>query len=113
MTLRKKCFLLSLSLVLLIFIGGCGEEGSLGEVLTFPSTRQEETVLFDEFLDAAFANLASQDTRPSTLPCAIPPLPASPKGRRLRGSFRRRNREKPAGYGVPADAAGILLPRPG
>lgn len=62
MTLRKKCFLLSLSLVLLIFIGGCGEEGSLGEVLTFPSTRQEETVLFDEFLDAAFANLASQDT---------------------------------------------------
>ena len=62
MTFRRKYFLLPLFFLLLTFAFGCGEDGSLGEVLTFPSSEQEETVLFDEFLDAAFANLASQDT---------------------------------------------------
>ena len=62
MTFRKKYFLFFLPLLLLPLIFGCGKEGSLGEVLPAPSSEQEETVLFDEFLDAAFANLAGQDT---------------------------------------------------
>ncbi len=62
MTFRKKYFLFFLPLLLLPLIFSCGKEGSLGEVLPAPSSEQEETVLFDEFLDAAFANLAGQDT---------------------------------------------------